>query len=73
MERKILYQLKTKDGIKSEIRECDQFMPKIMLAETMALHYSAGEIDPDTSTTYRKRDYHMRRHYVVEFVEYEEA
>lgn len=77
MERKILYQLKTKDGIKSEIREADHFMPKIMLTENMrpsvaALHISSGRLDEASAPEYHARTYTMRRHSVVEFVEYEE-
>lgn len=72
MERKILYQLKTKDGIKSEIREADHFMPDIRLATKPQISAISYAEVMGRFQTIEERRYRMRRHSTVEFVEYEE-
>ncbi len=76
-ERKILYRLTTKDGIKSEIRESDHFTLSILLAVkerlgAAAMYMSSGRIDEYSPAEHNSRTYIMRKHYTVEFVEYEE-
>lgn len=68
---RIFYQLITKDGIKSEIRMADNFMPEIKLAVHETLGCGVTEAQPD-GCHFNCRSYRMRRHCVVEFVEYEE-
>ena len=71
-DRKILYQLTTKDGIKSEIREADEFMLSLRFAEKQKLSIYAGPCLDTREIACNSRTYTMRRHTTVEFVEYEE-
>lgn len=72
----ILYTLKTRDGITSEIRKCDHYMPKI---ETALRHAGLGmtlaetNVLDETTHEVRSRTYRMRKVRTVQFVEYEET
>lgn len=73
-EKKLLYQMTTKDGIKSEIREADKFMPDLRFALRPNLTTISFLENQDLSVSkLEERRYRMRRHYVVEFIEYEEV
>lgn len=73
-EKKLLYQMTTKDGIKSEIREADKFMPDLRFAICPNLTTMSFVEHQDLSVSkLEERRYRMRRHYAVEFIEYEEV
>jgi hypothetical protein len=72
MIRKILYRLITRDGIKSEIKEMDSFMPEVTTALPVETSVSSMEIKEDYHVVSTRR-YKLKRNDIVDFVEYEEV
>ena len=70
---KILYRLTTKDGIKSDIREADQFMPTLSFAPKSNLEVMSWGEHVGAVPTIESRRYRVKTHCTVVFVEYEEV
>ena len=62
----------TRDGIKSQIKEMDNFMPEVTLSLPVETSVSSTEMREDYHVISTRR-YKLKRTEAVDFVEYEEV
>jgi hypothetical protein len=74
MVDRILYRLINNQGLKSEIREMDDFMPSIYLPYSCTEHRLtiADEIDHGNCSRVAKKEFVMKSNETVQLITYEE-